>query len=110
VGNQELARVTAEQEAVANKIKSGATVEEAIEELDADPSRKLHGTAALQAWMQKLSDRAIDELAKTHFDIAPELRAPRMLHCPDPKRRNLLHRPERRFRAGKNVVVGAGRR
>ena len=74
-GIEELARVTAEQEAVANKIKRGATVEEAIKKLDNDEARKLQGSKALQAWMQQLSDTAIEELGKTHFDIAPELRA-----------------------------------
>ena len=73
-GIQELARVTAEQEAVAQQIKPGATVLEAIAHLDSDPSRKLHGTDALRTWMQQLSDRAIEELGKTHFDIAPPLR------------------------------------
>ncbi len=73
-GIEELARVTEEQEAVAQKIKRGASVEEAIAKLDNDEKRKMNGSAALQAWMQDLSDRAIEELGKTHFDIAPELR------------------------------------
>jgi len=73
-GREELARVVAEQNAVANEIKPGATVEEAIAVLDNDPKRKLHGTKELQAWMQKLSDAAIENLSGTHFDIAPELR------------------------------------
>jgi uncharacterized protein (DUF885 family) len=73
-GQEELARVVAEQNAVANEIKAGATVAEAIEVLDADPKRKLHGTDALQAWMQELSDAAIEKLSGTHFDIAPELK------------------------------------
>ena len=73
-GIQELARVAAEQEAVANLIKPGATVQEAIAHLDNDPSNKLHGTDELQKWMQKLSDKAIAELGKTHFDIAEPLR------------------------------------
>ncbi|MEO0023584.1 MAG: hypothetical protein RL196_25 [Actinomycetota bacterium] len=73
-GIEELARVTEEQERVAQKIKRGATVEEAIARLDNDDKRKLHGSDALQAWMQNLSDRAIEELGKTHFEIAPELR------------------------------------
>ena len=62
-GKEELARVTAEQEAVAREIKPGATVLEAIDFLDNDPSRKLHGTKALQEWMQKLSDEAIEKLS-----------------------------------------------
>lgn len=68
-GIEELARMTSEQEAIAHEIKPGASVLEAIEILDADPSRKLHGTKALQEWMQKLSDRAVDELSRSHFDI-----------------------------------------
>jgi uncharacterized protein (DUF885 family) len=73
-GKEELARVTAEQEAVAREIKPGATVLEAIEFLDNDPSRKLHGTKALQEWMQQLSDAAIEKLSGTHFDIAEPLK------------------------------------
>lgn len=73
-GREELERVIAEQKAVANEIKAGASVEEAIEVLDSDPKRKLHGTDELQRWMQKLSDAAIDKLSGTHFDIAPELK------------------------------------
>jgi uncharacterized protein (DUF885 family) len=73
-GIEELARVKAEQEAVANEIKPGATVAEAIEVLNSDPSRKLHSTEELQAWMQRLSDQAIEELGKTHFDIPQKLR------------------------------------
>jgi len=68
-GIEELARMTEEQEAVAQQIKSGASVLEAIEVLDADPARKLNGTKALQEWMQQLSDRAVAELSATHFDI-----------------------------------------
>ncbi|MEY4655736.1 MAG: DUF885 domain-containing protein [Rhodoluna sp.] len=73
-GREELERVIAEQKKVANEIKAGATVEEAIKVLDEDPKRKLHGTDELQRWMQKLSDAAIEKLSGTHFDIAPELK------------------------------------
>ncbi len=73
-GIEELARVTAEQEAVAREIKPGATVLEAIEALDKDPKRKLRGTKALQEWMQELSDTAIEKLSGTHFDIAEPLK------------------------------------
>ena len=73
-GREELARVAAEQAAVANEIKPGASVQEAIEHLNNDASRKLHGTDELQRWMQKLSDRAIAELGKSHFDIADPIR------------------------------------
>ena len=73
-GREELARVAAEQVAVANEIKAGASVQEAIEHLNNDASRKLHGTDELQKWMQKLSDRAVAELGKSHFDIAEPIR------------------------------------
>lgn len=73
-GIEELARVTAEQNAVANEIKAGATVHEAIEVLNNDASRKLHSTDELQRWMQNLSDTAIAKLNGVHFDIAEPLR------------------------------------
>ncbi|MEY4019374.1 MAG: hypothetical protein RLZZ590_674 [Actinomycetota bacterium] len=73
-GIEELARVTAEQNAVANEIKPGATVQEAIDVLNNDASRKLHGTKALQEWMQNLSDAAIEKLSGTHFDIAEPIK------------------------------------
>ena len=68
-GVEELARMVAEQEAIADEILPGATVEEAVAFLEQDPAHKLHGTAALQEWMQQTSDRAIEELGRTHFDI-----------------------------------------
>ena len=73
-GIEELARMTEEQEAIARDIKPGASVAEAIAFLDAEGTTKLHGTKALQEWMQETSDRAVAELGKTHFDIAPEIR------------------------------------
>ncbi|GAA1816959.1 DUF885 domain-containing protein [Agromyces neolithicus] len=73
-GVEELARMVAEQESIANEISPGASVAEAIAVLDADPSRKLHGTDALQRWMQQTSDRAVAELAGTQFDIPAEIR------------------------------------
>jgi uncharacterized protein (DUF885 family) len=73
-GIEELARVVAEQTEVANQIKPGATVEEAVKFLDEDPSRKLHGTDALQKWMQGKSDEAIASLSGSHFEIAEQMK------------------------------------
>jgi uncharacterized protein (DUF885 family) len=73
-GTEELARMVAEQESIADQIKSGASVEEAIAFLEEDDAHKLHGTDALQRWMQQTSDRAIEELGKTHFDIPDPIR------------------------------------
>ncbi|PUB32346.1 uncharacterized protein (DUF885 family) [Promicromonospora sp. AC04] len=69
-GLEELARIVAEQESVAAQIAGpGATVEEAVAVLDADPARRLLGTEALKAWMQETSDAAITALNGTHFDV-----------------------------------------
>lgn len=73
-GKQELARIIEEQSAVANEIKPGASVEEAVEHLENDPSTKLHGTEELRKWMQKLSDEAIEKLSGSHFEIAEPLK------------------------------------
>lgn len=77
-GREELERMVAEQTAIARDILPGSSVEEAVAHLEADPSRKLVGTEALQRWMQETSDRAVAELGATHFDI-PE--AIRTLEC-----------------------------
>jgi len=74
-GLEELARVIDEQERVAAQISGpGATVEQAVADLDADPALVLHGTAALQAWMQETSDAAIAALDGVHFDIPGPVR------------------------------------
>ena len=73
-GIEELRRMVAEQTAIANEILPGSTVEEAVAHLEADPARKLHGTEALQRWMQETSDLAVVELGATHFDIPQEIR------------------------------------
>lgn len=77
-GREELARMVDEQTAIADQIKPGASVEEAVAFLEADESRKLNGTKALQEWMQRTSDEAIADLAGTHFEI-PE--AIKKLEC-----------------------------
>lgn len=73
-GVAELARVTAEQEELARVIAGpGASVADAVAALDADPARKLDGTAALKAWMQEKADEAIAKLNGVHFDIPEPL-------------------------------------
>jgi len=73
-GVEELARMVAEQTSIADELVPGSTVEEAVAFLEQDPRRKLHGTEALQNWMQETSDRAVEELGRTHFDIAEPIR------------------------------------
>lgn len=81
-GQQELARITAEMEAVAQQIKPGATVKEAIDILDADPAYQLNGTDELKAWMQGKADEVITNLADTHFDIPQPVRTIECLIAP----------------------------
>jgi uncharacterized protein (DUF885 family) len=74
-GVDELARVVAEQEAVACELLGDDVVEgedvvrQAVAALDRDPSRTLRGTEALRAWMQETSDAAVQALAGVHFEI-----------------------------------------
>lgn len=74
-GREELQRMIDEQTRIAGEIKPGASVEEAIEFLEQDQSRKLHGTTELQEWMQELSNRAVAELSRDHFDIPEPVKA-----------------------------------
>lgn len=73
-GLEHLNAIVAEQETVAERLYPGAGVAETIRRLDEEPRYQVHGTDALQAWMQDLSDRVVDALADTHFDIDPALR------------------------------------
>jgi uncharacterized protein (DUF885 family) len=73
-GQDELARITAEMEQVADEIRSGATVRAAMDILDNDPANVLHSKDELQAWMQERADEAITKLNTTHFDIPEPLR------------------------------------
>lgn len=69
-----LKAIVAEQESVAEGLYPGAGVSEALRRLDAEPRYVVHGTQTLQRWMQDLSDRAVESLADTHFDIPVPLR------------------------------------
>ena len=73
-GQEELARITADMQRVAEQIKPGASVKEATAALDADPKYQLHGTDALQRWMQEKADEAIRELDGAHFDVPEPVR------------------------------------
>ena len=69
-----LARIVAEQDEIAERLYPGASAAEALRRLDGEERYLIHGTDALQTWMQELSDRVVDALADTHFDIDPPLR------------------------------------
>ncbi|WP_448613694.1 DUF885 domain-containing protein [Modestobacter sp. URMC 112] len=73
-GWQELARVVAEKEAVAEAIAPGQGVAGAMAALDADPERMVRGREALQAWLQETADRAVAALDGVHFDVPGPVR------------------------------------
>ncbi|RMB59990.1 DUF885 domain-containing protein [Tessaracoccus antarcticus] len=69
-GVEALGHIAAEQEALARKIAGpGASIADAVRTLNADPATQIHGTAALQEWMQATSQHAMQELDRIHFDI-----------------------------------------
>ena len=71
-GVKELESIIARQREVAEE--PGASIERAKQLLDEDPARQLHGTDELKAWMQKLADAAVENLADTHFEIGGPMR------------------------------------
>jgi len=73
-GFDELARIENEMRVVADKILPGATTDEAVAALDADPARNIAGKEHFRDWMQALSDRTVAALDGTHFDIPHQIR------------------------------------
>ena len=73
-GVKELESIIARQREVAEEIEPGASIERAKQLLDEDPARQLHGTDELKAWMQKLADAAVENLADTHFEMGGPMR------------------------------------
>ncbi|WP_315504004.1 DUF885 domain-containing protein [Actinomyces radicidentis] len=74
-GRERLAAIDAAQRGIAERLYGpGVSVREALDRLDADPARQLHGTDALQAWMQETADGAMAALDGTHFDIPEPVR------------------------------------
>lgn len=73
-GLRQLENIVAEQDSIADRLYPGVSAAEALRRLDSEPRYLVQGTEALQQWMQQLSDRAVESLAGTHFDIAESLR------------------------------------
>jgi uncharacterized protein (DUF885 family) len=73
-GWEELARIVAEKEAVADRITPGQGIAAAMAALDADPARLVRGRDALQAWLQDTADAAVEALSGVHFDIPGPVR------------------------------------
>jgi uncharacterized protein (DUF885 family) len=74
-GFDELARLESDMRAVAARIAgSGASIDDAVATLDADPARRIEGKEAFRDWMQALADKALVDLHGTHFDIPEPVR------------------------------------
>ncbi len=74
-GIDELHRLETEMRAVAADIAGpGASVDDAVTVLDADPARRIEGKEAFRDWMQNLADKVIADLHGTHFDIPEQVR------------------------------------
>ncbi|WP_434742047.1 DUF885 domain-containing protein [Micromonospora sp. SH-82] len=73
-GFDELARLEADMRVVSSRIAGpGATTDEAVAVLDADPARTVHGKEAFRDWMQELADRTVTDLNGSHFDIPEQI-------------------------------------
>jgi uncharacterized protein (DUF885 family) len=81
-GWQEFLAIEAELHEIAERIAPGAGPKGAAAALDADAAGQLNGLDALQAWMQDLSDRAIADLAGTHFEIPDPIKRLECLIAP----------------------------
>lgn len=73
-GWEEFLTVEAELLQVAERIAPGGGPAAAAAQLDADPRYLVQGRDGLTQWMQRLSDSAVVELGRTHFQIDPPLR------------------------------------
>ena len=74
-GFEELHRLEETMREVAGRIAGpGASIDDAVAVLDADPSRLVVGKEAFRDWMQALADKAIGDLHGTHFDIPEQVR------------------------------------
>lgn len=74
-GWDEFTRIEREMRVVADRIKPDASLADVAAMLDRDPRYRVQGTGALEEWMQRLSDDALDSLRGKHFDIPDELMA-----------------------------------
>ncbi|WAC55290.1 DUF885 domain-containing protein [Gordonia sp. SL306] len=68
-----LAAIVDEQSAIARGLVPSGDVREALAHLDTLPQYAIEDRHAFVGWMQDLSDRAVEGLAGTHFDIPARL-------------------------------------
>jgi len=73
-GWEELRRIRAELDEVAERLAPGETAAAVAERLDHDPAYLVTGVDRFRGWMQELADRTIEALAGVHFDVPAPLR------------------------------------
>jgi uncharacterized protein (DUF885 family) len=81
-GWEQLAWVRSEMTKTAELIKSGASIVEAVELLETDPTKMIKGEDEFRQWMQDLQDKTIGEMDGVHFDIAEPVREIEALIAP----------------------------
>ena len=81
-GWQEFLGIETELREVADRIVPGGDPHAAAAALDADPAHRVRGHDGLKAWMQALSDRAIEDLGESRFEIPAPLRTLECLIAP----------------------------
>ena len=69
-GWEQLRWVQSEMRKAADRIKSGSSINEAVEILESDPKRAIDGVDDFRDWMQNLQDATIEDMNGAHFDIA----------------------------------------
>ncbi len=72
-GWEELHRIEDQMRRVAERIRPGASIDEACDYLETDDHRTIDGVDAFQHWNQDLIDQTISDLQGTHFDMAEPL-------------------------------------
>ena len=74
-GFEELHRIQTDQREIARALVGSPDIKAAYAALDADPARRLSGAEQFRRWMQELADRAVADLAGTHFDIPEPIKS-----------------------------------
>lgn len=73
-----LRRIDDEMRRIARRIlpehSGDGLVRAAMDALDADPHRQLHGRHQLLSWMEGVTEHAMDALAGSHFEITEQMR------------------------------------
>lgn len=72
-GWEEFKRLEAEMVATANEISSGASIQEAVEILDADDEQAIFGEDNLRDWLQNLIDTTVADMNGKYFDIPDQI-------------------------------------